>query len=245
MNRKAFFAALVVAASLSFGLSAAYGADAGNEKVGVFQKMKNAYNNFRNRQQQKPQTVKNETSKVTPMQNPVEAQKVTANKASPAKAESAKAGSPAGKAEKKGRSVEDMSKEEILADLKSDLEDPAELMGVVPELKSSTDQSGKTVLTFKGAALDKLSKEDLSGLYIRVRQNITRIRTERIERQLETVRRVERLQKVSAPSQPAQALPVVPSAPRAPSAPSAAPSVPRAQSVPSAPPAPPSAPQRR
>jgi len=131
--------------------------------------------------------------------------------------------------------AKEMTKEEMLAELKEDLADNDEVFDSVPELKASAGKNGKAIYTYKGTVLDELSKEDLANLYVRLRQTLTRIRTERIQRQLETVRRVERLQRVVAPPQP-------PQPPRAPSVP---PSMPRAPSAPRAPSSPPSAPQRR
>jgi len=181
---------------LSFGLSPAYGFDGKNEKVSVLQKIKNAYNNFRNRQQQKSQVVKNEVSEEPPIS-------------------------------KVQSETKEATKEEMLAELKEDLAYNDEVFDAVPELKAGTGQNGNVVYTYNNAVLDGLSKEDLAKLYSRVRQALVKIRTERIQRQLETIRQAERLPKtVNSPQSP----------PRVPAAP---------PSVPKAPPSPPSVPNRR
>ena len=120
----------------------------------------------------------------------------------------------------------EMTKEEMLAGLKEDLADNDEVFDAVPGLKAGTGQDGNAVYTYKDTALDELAKEDLSKLYSRVRQALVKIRTDRIQKQLERIKQIERLQKTANP----------PQSPRAPSVP---PSVPRT------PPSPPSAPQRR
>lgn len=194
MSKRIVFITIIII--LSFGLSPAYGFDGKNEKVSVLQKIKNAYNNFRNRQQQKSQVVKNEVSEEPPI---LKVQPET----------------------------KEATKEEMLAELKEDLAYNDEVFDAVPELKAGTGQNGNVVYTYNNAVLDGLSKEDLAKLYSRVRQALVKIRTERIQRQLETIRQAERLPKtVNSPQSP----------PRVPAAP---------PSVPKAPPSPPSVPNRR
>ena len=120
----------------------------------------------------------------------------------------------------------EMTKEEMLTELKEDLADNDEVFGAVVELKAKTGQNGNAVYTYKDTALDELSKEDLAKLFTRVRQALVKIRADRVQKQLETIRQAERLQRPANPPQPPR-IPVVP------------PSVPRT------PPSPPPAPQRR
>ncbi|MCX5668445.1 MAG: hypothetical protein NTY34_09145 [Candidatus Omnitrophica bacterium] len=197
MGKRTLFVAVVI--MLSFGLPAAYGLGAGNEKVSVLQKIKNAYNNFRGRQQQKSQAINNEAPKQPP---------------APAKIAASKIESPKDK---------EMTKGEMLAELKEDLADNDEVFDAVPELKVSAGQDGNAVYTYKNMALDGLSKEDLAELYGRVRQALVKIRTDRIQRQLETVRRIEMLQKTATPPQ----LPRIPAEAQPPRIPPAPPSAPR------------------
>jgi len=202
---------IMIVVMLSFGLSAAYGIGTGNEKVSLLQKMKNAYHNFRDRQQQKSQVVRKEAAD------------------QPA----------APKAELKDKEV---TREEMLAELKEDLVDNDEVFDAVPELKADAGQDGGVLYTYAGTALDKLSKEELNKLYGRVRQALVKIRTDRIQQQLEIVKQVSTTNVArggaAVPSRP----PELPQIPRMTPVPSTPPSVP---SVPRTPPSPPQVPQRR
>jgi len=200
MGRRAIFLAVIIV--FSFGLSAAYGAGNENEKVSVLQKMKNAYNDFRNRDQQKPPAVKNAAPKVSPA--PVVKPK-----------------------------VKELTKEAMLTELKQDLIDNDELLEAIPELKKSAGQDGNVAYLYRDTALDQLSKEEMAKLYSRVRQSLVKVRTERIQRQLETIRQAERLQGPTRPPQPPTHISTPPQPPRVPSAP---PAVPRAPTPPPAPP---------
>ncbi len=226
MSKRIIFVAVVI--TLSFGLSAAYGLGDGNEKVGALQKVKNAYNDFRVRQQQKSQAVKNKALKQSL------APKVTASKIKSPKVESPQAVAPKAQAPDK-----EMSKEEMLAELKEELADNEDVFDMVPELKAGEAADGKVFYTFKGVKLEDLPKEDLNGLFTKVRQAMVRVRTERIQRQLEMVAQAQRPQRIAAPPQPPRTSASSPLPPRVPSKPSAPPS------PPSAPPSPPSASQRR
>jgi len=209
MGKRTLFAAVVI--TLSFALPAAYGLGDGNEKVSVLQKIKNAYNNFRGRQQQKSQAINNEAPKQPP---------------APAKIAAPKIESPKDK---------EMTKGEMLAELKEDLADNDEVFDAVPGLKASAGQDGNAVYTYENTPLDELSKEDLTKLYSRVRQALVKIRTDRIQRQLERVRRIDMLQRTAIPPQP----PRIPAQAQPPRIPAAPPSAPRTT------PSPPPAPQRR
>lgn len=110
----------------------------------------------------------------------------------------------------------EMTKENMLAELKADLADNDELFDVIPGLSAGAGQKGSAVYTYKGIALDELSKEDMAKLFGTVRQALTKIRTDRIQRQLETIRQIEKLQKAPAPPQPPRVPTTPPSAPRTP-----------------------------
>jgi uncharacterized phage infection (PIP) family protein YhgE len=127
------------------------------------------------------------------------------------------------------------TKEEMLAELKEDLADNDEVFDALPELKTGTDRNGNAVYTYKNTALNELSKEDLTNLYDRVRQALVKIRTDRIQRQLETINQVERLQRMANTPQP----PRIPAQAQPSRIPATQPSVSRT------PPSPPPAPQRR
>ncbi len=131
-------------------------------------------------------------------------EKVDASRKTPPQAAASKAQTP----------VKEVTKEEMLSELREDLADNDELFDAVPGLKASAGQNGNAVYTYKDIVLDELSKEDLTKLYSRVNQALVKIRTDRIQRQLETIRQVERFQRPANPPQPPRIPVAPPSAPR-------------------------------
>jgi hypothetical protein len=119
----------------------------------------------------------------------------------------------------------ELTRTEMLADLKSNLAEASdELLNSLPGIKVEKGVDGKLMYTFKGVVLDKLSTEELTSLFIKVRQTNTRLRIERIQRQLETVRRTqERTTVVPVPPAVPQT-PRVPTTTRPPAPPAAPPS---------------------
>ena len=178
MNKRTLFITVVV--TLSFGLQAAYGLDAGNE---------------------------------APKQPSVP-------KAAESKIESPKVESPQSAASKAQPKDKEMTKEEMLAELKGELADNEEVFDMIPGLKVQTAADGKFFYTFKGTKLEDLSKEDLGGLFTRARQAMVRVRTERIQRQLEMVAQTQRLQRITTPPQSPRTPASPPSPPRVPPTPS-------------------------
>jgi hypothetical protein len=200
-NQKILIVTTVI--SLMLGIFASDGL-CREEKAGILQKIKTAYNNFRKKRdlqkaEAQPRTILPEAG-------------------------AEKTALPETKLEKK-----EMTQDETLADLKESIGENDELFDIIPELKSEKDTGGKFHYTFNGIKLEELSKEDLGKLATRVRQTLVKLRTDRIERQLETVRRVQNIQRIPAPTQVQQP-------PRIPSQPS---------SPPKGPPAPPAPPSRR
>jgi|GEM_PF-1818450 hypothetical protein len=149
------------------------------------------------------------------------------------------------------------TKEEMIADINRNLGSIDEILEVMPALKADKDQAGKIFYTYNGVKIEQLSKDDLQRLHTLVGQLATKLRTERIQRQLETVARV---QAINNRATGARAVPVAPPAPPpvrtpaivarmapvAPSQLSSQPPVPRvpasapsASRIPAAPPAPP------
>ena len=106
------------------------------------------------------------------------------------------------KAENKTAKKE-MTKDEVLAQLKNDLSKNPEVLNMLPDLKAEKDKEGNLSYTFRGAGLDGLAKDDLDKLSVRVRQALVKIRTDRIQRQLDNIRQAQRLQNVTPPSIPA------------------------------------------
>lgn len=127
--------------------------------------------------------------------------------------------------------VKDMTREDMIAELKTDLADNEELFDMMPDIKAEKDDSGVNYFTINGTRVEGLSDETLKNVFTRVRQAVIRIRTDRIQQQLDMVRQAERAQRVIAPLRPPQIPSAVRSAP--PSQPQSAPK------PPSLPPAPP------
>lgn len=206
MNKKVLLAVVIIA--LSFGLLSVYAADDKSEKVSMLQKIKNAYNDFKSRQQQKSQAAVNNRG----------AGQVSAPKAN----------APEAKIEKK-----ELSREEMLAQLNEDFGVNEEVFDAVPGLKAEKTADGKASYTFNGKKLSDLSKEDLKDLFIKARQALVRIRTDRIQRQLDTVKRVDSVNRLANPPMPSRVPAAGPSIPKVPTTP---PSVTKAPSLPPSPP---------
>ncbi|MDP3790641.1 MAG: hypothetical protein Q8R38_01170 [Candidatus Omnitrophota bacterium] len=139
---------------------------------------------------------------------------------------------------KKEEKKKPATKEELLQDIKDDLKTQEEILEAMPSLKAEKDSEGKVFYAFNGVKIDDMSKEELEQLFSKVGQLAVKFRTERIQRQLDTVRQANQggpgRVPVAAPSAP-QSLraPTLPAPPRA-SAPPPAP--PRASAPPPAPP---------
>jgi len=156
--------------------------------------------------------------------------------AKPAAAKSAAMPAPLQREEAEAKARKDrsaMTKEELLADIRDNLDSEDEILNYVPSLKKSQDAEGKNIYLFHGVLLKDVSRDGLEKLSVTVAQISTKIRTDRIVNQLESIRQaqsVSRMQNIMRPPRivtpPAQP----PQTPRAPS-PTA--------NIPSAPPSPP------
>lgn len=192
------------------------------KNAGVIEKIKKAYSDFKDRDKKKG----------------------TAKDAGKPKAAQPEAAQPK-EAQPRTAMYTEMTKEEMLSEIKDDLETLDEILDGIPALKAEKDKDGKIFYTYNGVKLDEMGKEELEGVFTKVSQSATRFRTERIQRQLETVRRTQRLTEKAVP-----VTPVTPSGPVSVSIPPSPPSVPKPPSQPAQPsiakpqPLPPSAPSR-
>ena len=131
---------------------------------------------------------------------------------------------------KKRIAVKDMTREDMVDELKTDLADNEELFDMMPDIKAGKDDKGVNYFTINGAKIENLSDEMLKQVFTRVRQAVIKIRTDRIQQQLDMVRQAERAQRAvvlprtpyipsvarsGPPSQP-QSAPKPPSLPPAP-----------------------------
>jgi len=144
-------------------------------------------------------------------------------------------------AQPKPAGIANMSKNEIITDIKDALGSEDEILNATPGLKAERDSKGNTFYTYNGTKIEDLGKDQLDTLAAKVHQARTRLNTERIERQLETARRIERINAMQTPRTPISSPASVPQPPRLPVG---APLAPRAPSVPRAPSAPPSPPRK-
>ncbi|MBN1527083.1 MAG: hypothetical protein JW919_05845 [Candidatus Omnitrophica bacterium] len=116
------------------------------------------------------------------------------------------------------RRVTQMTKGELIEDIMETLDSEDEVLDYVPELKKTRDPSGKEFYTYGSAPLEDLEKGLLEKIWARVHQTATKIRTERIQDQLETIRQIENLRRATTPppQPPPQPPRVPPSPPRIP-----------------------------
>jgi len=114
---------------------------------------------------------------------------------------------------------EKMTKEEITADIKESLIGKDEIINMIPGMTKEKDEAGNTVYKYNGTKLEGLDKEALWKLFGRVRNEVTRINTERLNRQLAQIRQIEaanraaqqaRQLKTYAPSGRQTAVPTIP-----------------------------------
>lgn len=110
----------------------------------------------------------------------------------------------------------EMTKDQMLAKLKESIASTDEIFEVIKELRTVISKDGKISYTYNGIALDSISKEDMAKLFSRVRQALVKIRTDRIQKQLEITRKVERLQSAADVRQPSRLPASPPSLPKSP-----------------------------
>ncbi len=182
------------------------------KKAGVIEKIKKAYSDFKDRDKKKEVAKEADKPKVA-QPKAVQPEETQPKEVQP-------------------RTVmyTEMTKEEMLSEIKDDLETLDEILDGMPALKAEKGKDGKIFYTYNGVKLDEMGKEELGGLFTKVSQSATRFRTERIERQLETGRRTQRLTEKAAP-----VTPVTPSGPASVSIPPSPPSVPKLPSQPAQP----------
>jgi len=88
-----------------------------------------------------------------------------------------------------GKTREDMTKEEILADIKDDLKNGEEIFNTLQGLKAEKDSGDKIFYTFNDVKLEDMTREELASLAGKIGQIAVRFRTERIQSQLNIAKR--------------------------------------------------------
>ena len=216
-----FVLLFIVVASLSFGNDGTQPSSTTGGNVSMLQRIKNAYNDFKNRREQGAQGVKAEV-KHAPMPVKEEPKMPIAQKAEVQKAEARKVEAPKANTAKKA-----MTREGKIAELTEDFASTDELFSVVQGLKAEKDKLGKVSYTFKGMKVENLSEEDMDKLLTQVKQALVKIRSDRITKQLETVKQAQRIHdmtrsapiSISTPAQPPRTPPSTPPTVNIPKAP--------------------------
>jgi len=122
------------------------------------------------------------------------------------------------------------TRKELEEHLKMMLEHDKDVLNFIPELKARKDSSGNVSYAYQGVSLEKLDDKTFRKLYQKTQNELARIRTERLNKQLESIRQA---QAASNAAQAASRIPRVVTPP------------PQPPQVPKQPPAPPPQPPRR
>jgi len=207
---------MILAVLALFTASLAYGAEAQS----LWQRMRNRF-------------LPPKVAATSDVEKPIVAKPAVAK---PVAAKSAAMPAPLQREEAEAKARKDraaMTKEELLADIKDNLDSEEEILNYVPSLKKSQGTGAINIYLLDGVPLEQVEKEDLEKISVTVAQISTKIRTDRIVNQLESIRQAQNLSRMQNITRPPQIVtpPVRPSPPpRAPSTTS---------SIPPAPPAPP------
>ena len=138
------------------------------------------------------------------------------------------------KAEAPRKERKDMTKDELAADITKNLGREESILNLVPGLEKKSGSEGKEYYTYQGTRFEDLDKDTLDKIFGRVRNEALRLRTDKLNRQIETVRRAGAM---------AAAVPQTPRMP-VPPAVNIPPQTPKSVQPPSKPPAPPAPPRR-
>jgi|GEM_PF-2649181 len=136
------------------------------------------------------------------------------------------------------------TRQEMIAGVKETLGENEEILNLLPGMKMEKTDKGEASYIYNGIKLEDLENDKLKQIFMKVRRETLRIRTERINNQMETIRRSQQItsgipQSTVSRVPPTQvAVPQVYTLPRVPTVPSS--NVPQTPKVPSLPPAPPS-----
>jgi hypothetical protein len=94
-------------------------------------------------------------------------------------------------ADKKSRPAKEPTREELAESLKGMLENNGEIVNLIPELKARKDADGNVSYVYRGTSLEKLDDKTFRKLYQKTQSEAARIRTERLNRQLESIRQAQ------------------------------------------------------
>lgn len=134
----------------------------------------------------------------------------------------------------------DLTVPELTEYIEGVLDYEEEILNFIPELKKEEDATGNVFYTYEGVRLSELDMEKLDKVFVRVRNEDVRIRTERMNEQLQSIQRSQ--QAIMAAQQASRASVIVTPPPQPPQAP---PTPSSASQIPKPPPPPPPQPPRR
>ena len=137
------------------------------------------------------------------------------------------------KAQEDDLSKKELTKEDYAERLKKLFDNEPEILNFIPGIKKQSGKDGKTSYLYNGVNIDDLDKEEIKKLYPRAQTQATRIRTDRLNKQLETVRRAGQ---ASRAAQQASRIPGVVTPPQPPQVPKQPPA---SVQIPKQPPQPP------
>ncbi|MDO8525584.1 MAG: hypothetical protein Q7S07_03760 [Candidatus Omnitrophota bacterium] len=119
----------------------------------------------------------------------------------------------------------ELTKREMVDRINSNLDSFPEILNFVPGLKKETGPAGKITYTYHGKNIGALEAEQLSGIYSRVNNESVRLRTDRINRQLDNIRRIDEINRQNRQLIRTPKIPTPP--PRLPKIPRIPPALPR------------------
>ncbi|MFA5499960.1 MAG: hypothetical protein WC404_02655 [Candidatus Omnitrophota bacterium] len=158
-------------------------------KQGWMDRMKGAINNFKNRNQKAAET------KAAP-QAVKKAQPVKPAQPEPVRVPK--------------------TKEEMVSSIKNNVEKIDVITKMFPDLKLEKGPEGSAFCTFRGQKLEELSNEDLTKLYKTVSQIAVQYRTERMQRQLESIDQAQKTARTAEGAARATGPTVAPTVPKIP-----------------------------
>lgn len=139
----------------------------------------------------------------------------------------------------------DMTKDEFIASIVKNLGREESILNLIPGLVKNSDPEGKEYYVYQGKRLEDLDRDTLDNIYGRTNTESVRLRTDRLNRQMETVRRANAMTVATVPQVPRTPVVQVPRVPVIPivNTPQGVPG-PVQPPKPPAPPAPPAQPRR-
>lgn len=104
---------------------------------------------------------------------------------------------PVVKKEEPAQPKKEFTRDEKMKAIKSNLDSFGEITNSVQGLKKEADASGAAFYTLQGTKIEDLNDDALDKLFSRVNTEAVRLRTDRLNRQLETIRRANEITRMN------------------------------------------------